>query len=110
MAQSAEAPAAMTVSNDTPKIVDTTTILGSQLSLPKVNQDWNLFDRTSNNFSKQWVDQVQNIHLQSKGNQEATLLVGSRLLKGSALDYFFSIAPGLTSWDQFEQLMTEHDS
>ena len=107
MPQSADTPATLTVSNDTQKIVETILELGSQLSLPNVHRDWVIFDGTSGDCFKQWIDQVETIHLESKGNEEITLRAASRLLKGSALDYFLSVASQLTTWEQFKILMTE---
>ena len=103
MAQSADNPATMTISNDTQKIVDTILEVGSQLSLPNVNREWILFDGTSGDCFIQWVNQLETIHLQSKGNDQVTLRAVSRLLKGSALEYFLSVAAQLSTWEQFKK-------
>ena len=103
MAQSADAPTTMTVPNDTQKIVDTILEVGSQLFLPSINWDWILFDGTSENCFIQWVNQLKTIHLESKGNDQITLRAASRLLKGSALEYFLSVAAQLFTWEQFKK-------
>ena len=98
MAQSAEAPATMNVFNDAQKVVDTIPEVGSQLSLPNINREWILFDGTSGDCFIQWVKQLETIHLESKDNDQATLRAASRLLKGSALEYFLSVAAQLSTW------------
>ena len=85
MAQSADTPTILPISSDTQKIIETILELGGQLSLPNVHRDWVIFDGTSGDCFKQWIDQVETIHLESKGNQEITFRAASRLLKGSAL-------------------------
>ena len=94
----------MTVSTDTQKIVDTILEVGGQLSLPNVNQDWIIFDGTSGDSFIQWVNQLQTIQLESKGNDQVTLRTAPRLLKGSTLEYFLSIAAQLSTWDQLKTL------
>ena len=107
MAQSADKPATMTISNDTQKIVDTILEVGSQLSLPNVNREWIIFDGTSGDCFIQWVNQLETIHLESKSNDEVTLRAASRLLKGSALEYFLSVAAQLSTWEQFKQMLRD---
>ena len=105
MAQPADKSATMTVSTDTQKIVDTILEVGGQLSLPNINRDWIIFDGTSGDCFIQWVNQQETIQLESKGNDQVTLRATSRLLKGSALEYFLGIAAQLSTWDQFKTTM-----
>ena len=107
MAQSTDAPATLPISNDTQKIVETILELGGQLSLPNVSREWIIFDGTSGDCFRQWLDQLETIHLEAKGNHEITLRAASRLLKGSAQEYFLRIASQLNTWDQFKIMMLD---
>ena len=107
MAQSADTSATLPISNDTQRIIETILELGGQLSLPNVNREWVVFDGTNGDCFKQWIDQIETIHLETKANEELTLRAASRLLKGSARDFFLSVASQLSTWDQFKVMMTD---
>ena len=95
------------VSHDTQQLIKVISDLGGQLALLNTSTEWSQFDGTCPETFRRWTETVDGIYLEVNKNESVTLRSAARLLKGSAHDYFRSIANELTSWDHFKTLMLD---
>lgn len=113
-AQRPEIPTGPPISNDTREIIKCMTALGNsmidighQISLPKATGERGQFDGTSPEQFRRWLAEVDNMHVENGGIDKQTIRAASRLLKGSALEYYHEVASSLQSWAHFKKQMNE---